>query len=103
MGLFELGEDGRLYCRGNPLTNRNRELKMVGVIANTLGIKRLQEVGYNVSETNLKPQFVLDLLEKQAELPSMSDITKVDNIQLQEIVKSMEDIIFHINHLVTDG
>ena len=36
--LFELGEDGRLHFRGKPLMNRNGELKMIGVIANTLGI-----------------------------------------------------------------
>ena len=39
LGLFELGEDGRLYYDGKPLTNRNGELKTVGVIADTLGIK----------------------------------------------------------------
>ena len=96
MSLFELGEDGGLYYKGKPLTNRNGELKTIDVIADTLDIKGLQEMGYNISKTNLKPLFVLDLLEKQAELPSMSDITKVDNIELQEIVKSTEDLIFQI-------
>ena len=67
--LFKLGKDGRLYFKGKPLTNRNGELKMVGVIADTLGIRGLQEMGYNITKTNLKPRFVLDLLEKQAELP----------------------------------
>ena len=38
LSLFELGEDGRLHFRGKPLMNRNGELKMIGVIANTLGI-----------------------------------------------------------------
>ena len=39
LSLFELGEDGRLYYRGKPLMRRNGELKTVGVIADTLGIK----------------------------------------------------------------
>ena len=38
LSLFRLGEDGRLYYKGKPLTNRNGELKMTGVIADTLGI-----------------------------------------------------------------
>ena len=45
LSLFKLGEDGRLYYRGKPLTNRNGELKMIGVIADTLGIRGLREMG----------------------------------------------------------
>ena len=39
--LFALGEDGRLYYKGKPLMNRNGELKMIGIIADTLGIRGL--------------------------------------------------------------
>ena len=38
----------------------------------------------------------MDLLEKQAELPSSSEITKADTIELEEIVKSTEDLISHL-------
>ena len=45
---------------------------------------------------------VLDLLEKRVELPSTSDITKADNIELQEIMenitKSTEDLISQMKH-----
>ena len=41
---------------------------------------------------------MLDLLEKQAELPSSSEIAKVDEIELEEIVKSTEDLISQINN-----
>ena len=41
LSLFKLGEDGRLYHKGKPLMNRNGELKMIGVIADTLGIRGL--------------------------------------------------------------
>ena len=54
-------------------------------------------MGYNITKTNLKPRFVLDLLEKQAELPSSSEIAKADTIELEEIAKSTEDLIFQIN------
>ena len=36
LSLFKLGEDGRLYYKGKPLMNRNGELKLVGVIVDTL-------------------------------------------------------------------
>ena len=55
-------------------------------------------MGYNIIKTNLKPRFVLDLLEKQAKLPSSSEIAKADTIELEEIVKSTEDLIFQINN-----
>ena len=40
-------------------------------------------MGYNIAKTNLKPRFVLDLIEKQAELPSSSEIAKADDIELE--------------------
>ena len=55
LSLFILGEDGRLYYKDKPLMNRNRELKMIGVIADTLGIGGLREIGYKITKTNLKP------------------------------------------------
>ena len=78
--------------------NRSGELKLIGVIADTLGIRRLREMGYNITKTNLKPRFVLDLLEKEAELPSSSEIAKADEIELEENGKSTEDLILQINH-----
>ena len=78
--------------------NRNGVLKMTGIIADTLGIRGLQEIGYNITKTNFKPRFILDLMEKQAELPSSSEIAGTDEIELEEIVKSTEDFIFQINN-----
>ena len=53
---------------------------------------------YNITKTNLKPRFVLDLIEKQAELPSSSEIAGIDEIELEEIAKSTEELIFQINN-----
>ena len=103
LNLFKLDKDGSLYYREKPLTNRNGELKTIGVIVDTLGIRGLREMGYNISKTNLKPRFVLDLLEKQAELPSSSEIAKADTIELEEIAKSMKDLIFQIKDVQTDA
>ena len=95
LSLFKLDKYGRLYYEGKPLMNRNEELKTIGIIADTLGIRGLREMGYNITETNLKPRFVLDLLEKEAELPSSSE---ADTIELEEIAKSTEDLISQINN-----
>ena len=59
-------------------------------------------MGYNITKTNLKPQFVLDLLEKQAELPSSSEIAKADDIELEEIAEKASDIISQIKDVQTD-
>ena len=98
LSQFKFGEDGRLYYKGKPLMNRNGELKTIGVIADTLGIRGLREMGYNITKTNLKPRFVLDLLEKQAKLPFSSEIARADEIELEEIAQSTEDLIFQINN-----
>ena len=100
--LFEIDKDGRLYYKGKPLMNRNGELKTIGIIADTLGIRGLQEMGYNITKTSLKPRFVLDLLEKQAELPSSSEIAKADDIELEEIAEKASDIISQIKDVQTD-
>ena len=97
LSLFKLDKYGRLYYKGKPLTNRNGELETIGVIADTLGIRGLQEMGYDITKTNLKPQHILDLLEKRAKLPSLSEIAEADEIELEEIAKSTEDIISQIN------
>ena len=52
LSLFVLGEDGTLYCKGKPLMNRNGELKTIGVIVDTLRIRGLRYMGYNITKTN---------------------------------------------------
>ena len=46
----------------------------------------------------MKPQFVLELMEKQAQMPSSSEIAGADEIELEEIAESTEDLIFQINN-----
>ena len=50
----------------------------------------------------MKPRFVLDLLEKQAELPSSSEIAKADDIELEKIAEKASDIISQIKDVQTD-
>ena len=102
LSLFILGEDGRLYYKGKLLMNKNGELKMIGVTEDTLGIRGLREMGYNMAKTNLKPRFVLDLIEKQAKLPSSSEIAGADEMELEEIAEKASDIISQIKDIQTD-
>ena len=37
-------------------------------------------------------------MEKQAQLPSIHEIAGMDEIELEEIAKSTEDLIFQINN-----
>ena len=50
----------------------------------------------------MKPRFVLDLMEKQGELPSSSEIAGADEIELEGIAEKASDIISQINNLQTD-
>ena len=59
-------------------------------------------MGYNISKTSLKPRFVLDWMERQAELPSPSQIAGADDIELQEIADKALDLIFQIKDVKTD-
>ena len=59
-------------------------------------------MGYNITKTNFKPRLVLDLLEKQAELPSSSEIGKADDIELEEIAGKASDTISQIKDVQTD-
>ena len=67
---------------------RDRELREIGVIAVTLGIRGLRELGFNIPGTNWKVRYVLEQMEKQIELPSASAIAKVGDIELQEIMEN---------------
>ena len=58
--------------------NRNGELKTIGIIVDTL-----------------------DFLEKQSELPSLSEIAKAHDTELEEIAEKASDIISQIKDVQT--
>ena len=58
-----------------------------------LGKNRLRRLGFNIPVGKVTARKAVMLNKAAEELPSESDITKADDIQLQEIVKSMEDLI----------
>ena len=92
-----------MYFKGRdePLTRKGL-LKPYKSLIRILGKNRIYNLGFNVSEWPSSKA----LNKAQEELPSASDITKVDDIELQEIAekasKSTEDIISQINDVQTD-
>ena len=69
------------------------KLKSVGMIADILGKNRLRRLGFNIPVGKITAWQAVMLNKAAEELPSESDITKADDIELQEIVKSTEDLI----------
>ena len=69
------------------------KLKSVGEIAEILFKNRLRNLGFDIPKGKLTAR---------QELPSASDITKADDIELQEIMenasKSMEDLILQMKN-----
>ena len=59
-------------------------------------------MGYNITKTNLKPRFVVDLMEIQTELPSSSEIAGADEMELEGIAEKASDIISLIKDIQTD-
>ena len=96
-------EDGELYYRGSrkPLTTDGK-LKSVGMIADILGKNRLRRLGFNISVGRITARQAVMLNKAAEELPSESDITKVDDIELQEIVEKASGKISQIKGVQTD-
>ena len=93
-------EGGELYYIGSrkPLTTEGK-LKSVGMIADILGKNRLCRLGFNIPVGRITAV----MLNKAAEeLPSESDITKADDIELQAIAEKASGIISQIKDIQTD-
>ena len=96
-------EDGELYYRGSrkPLTTEGK-LKLVGMIADILGKNRLPRLGFNIPVGRFTAWQPVMLNKAAEELPSESDITKADDIELQEIAEKASGIISQIKDVQTD-
>ena len=80
---------GELHYRGRnePLTTEGK-LKLVGMIADILGKNRLHNLGFDIPKGKLTARQAVMLHRVKEELPSTSDIAKVDDIELQEIMEN---------------
>ena len=96
-------ENGELYYRGKrkPLTTKD-VLKFVEMLADILGKGGLRNLGFNIPAGCITARQAVMLNKAAEELPSESDITKVDDIELQEIVGKALGIISQIKDVQTD-
>ena len=76
-------EDGELYYRGSrkPLMTKG-VLKSVGRLADILGKNRLHRLGFSIPVGRITARQAVMLNKAAEELPSESDITKADDIEL---------------------
>ena len=96
-------EGRELYYIGSrkPLTTEGK-LKSVGMLADILGKKRLHKLGFNIPMGHITARQAVMLNKAAEELPSESDITRADDIELQEIVEKALGIISQIKDVQTD-
>ena len=87
-------EGGELYYIGSrkPLTTEGK-LKSVGMIADILGKNRLCRLGFNIPVGSITARQAVMLNKAAEELPSESNITKADDIELQKIAEKTSGII----------
>ena len=92
-----------LYYIGNrkPLTTEGK-LKSVGMLVDILGKNRLCRLGFNIPVGRITARQAVMLDKAAEELPSESDITRVDDIELQEIAEKASGIISQIKDVQTD-
>ena len=85
-------EGGELYYIGSrkPLMTEGK-LKSVGMLADILGKNRLCRLGFNIPVSHITARQAVMLNKAAEELPSESDITRADDIELQEIVENGSD------------
>ena len=91
-------EGGELYYIGNrkPLMTEGK-LKSVGMLVDILGKNRPRRLGFNIPVGRITARQAVMLNKAAEELPSESDITGADDIELQEIAEKATDLISHLN------
>ena len=96
-------EGRELYYIGSrkPLTTKG-VLKPVGMLADILGKNRLRNLGFDIPRGKVTAWQAVMLNKAAEELPSESDITRADDIELQEIAEKASGIISQIKDIQTD-
>ena len=96
-------EGGELYYIGKrKLLTTKGVLKSVGMLADILGKGGLCSLGFDIPRCKLTARQAVMLNKTQEELPSESDITGADDIELQEIAEKASGIISQIKDVQTN-
>ena len=92
--LFKI-ENIELYYIGlnTPLTYDNGKLRSVKELVKYLGKTRLHSLGLFVEKDEVTAEQAVKLNRVKEEMSSASDVAKADDIEIQEIAKSTEDLI----------
>ena len=87
-------ENGELYyrCKRMPLTTKG-VLKLVGMLVDILGKGGLRNLGFDMPRGKVTARQAVMLNKAAEELPSESDKTRADDIELLEIVEKTSGII----------
>ena len=75
-------------------------LKLLRMLADILGKGGFRSLGFDIPRGRLTARQAVMLNKTQDELPSESDITKADDIELQEIVENASRSIENLNQQV---
>ena len=72
------------------------------MLVDILGKNRLGRLGFNIPVDKVTARQAVMLNKAAEELPSASDITKADDIELREIAEKASDLIFQIKDIQMD-
>ena len=100
---FDL-RNGQLYDKDNvnPLTTKKQTLQGVGVLADRLGKEGLRDLGFDVPVGRITARQFMASYRARSQLPSTSDITRADDIELQEIAEKVSRSIENLNQQVQE-
>ena len=94
---------GELHYIGNRKPSMTEgKLRPVEILVDILSKNRFSGLGFNIPVGKVTAQQAVMLNKAAEELPSVSDITGADDIELQEIAEKASDIISQIKDVQTD-
>ena len=96
--------NGQLHYKDNvnPLTTKKRMLRGVGVLVDRLGKEGLRDLGFDVPVGRITAHQFMASYRAGPQLPSTSDITRADDIELQEIAEKASRSIENLNQQVQE-
>ena len=100
---FKLEGRELYYIGSRKQLTTEEKLKSVGMLVDILGKNRLRRLGFNIPVGKLTAQQAVMLNKATEKLPSESEKTKADDIELQEIAKKASGIISQIKDVQTDS
>ena len=101
---FDLRNGQLIYYKNNanPITTKTRVLRGVGILADRLDEEGLHDLGLDVPVGRITAHQFMASYRTGSLLPSASDITGADDIELQEIAEKASRSIENLNQQVQE-